>query len=222
MALLYFGYKLKCPICGRHFRKFMPYGRISRPNAQCPSCLSLERHRLIWLYLTNKTDLLKHRMRILHFAPEKCISDRLRKLNNIEYTTADISSLSVDVIMDITKIPCKSNSYHIILCSHVLEHVLDDKSAMKELYRILRPDGLVILQVPIGRKTFEDASITNWEDRERIFCQGDHVRIYGLDFAERLRSVGFFVMVKYSYKEYDKNTIEKYRLSTENIYLCRK
>ena len=225
--LRYFGFRFKCPICGWYSREFLPFGLIKRPNAQCPMCFSLERHRMIWLYM-KKTNLFnleskKDRLRVLHFAPEKCISDKLRKLNNLEYITADLDPKKADVMMDITNIPSDSSYFDVILCSHVLEHILDDMKAMKELYRVLKRGGWAIIQVPIGReKTFEDSSITSWEDRERIFGQGDHVRIYGLDYVNRLKNAGFVVTVDPFWKELDIGKIKKYGLSKENIYFCTK
>ena len=223
----YFGFRFKCPICGWYSREFLPFGLIKRPNAQCPMCFSLERHRMIWLYM-KKTNLFnleskKDRLRVLHFAPEKCISDKLRKLNNLEYITADLDPKKADVIMDLTNIPSDNSYYDVILCSHVLEHILDDMKAMKELYRVLKHGGWAIIQVPIGReKTFEDSLITSWEDREHIFGQGDHVRIYGLDYAERLKSAGFSVKVDPFWKELDSGSIRKYGLYKGNIYFCTK
>lgn len=222
-GIRYFGFRYICSICGGHFRKFLPYGLKERLNARCPVCLSLERHRLLWLYLKNKTNLFTNRLRVLHFAPEKCISDKLRKLSNIEYITADIDPEKADFLMDITNISSEDNYYDVILCSHVLEHIQEDRMAMSELYRVLKPEGWAILQVPIGReKTFEDPNITSGEEREAIYGQADHVRIYGLDYIERLKRAGFMVTVESFANQFEEKMIEKYNLSTEDIYLCHK
>ncbi len=202
----------------------LPFGINERPNAQCPKCLSLERHRLLWMFLGVNTDLFKkEKLRILHFAPEKCISERLKKLPNIEYVSADLDSGKADFIMDIKEIPSKNDNYDAVLCCHVLEHIPDDIKAMKELYRILKPDGWAVLQVPIGRKkTFEDRDISSWAERENIYGQGDHYRIYGLDYLDRLRDTGFNVKAVPFADELKEKLIRKFNLSTENIYFCHK
>ena len=227
-SLFYFGNKFKCTICERSFRKFLPYGSpISRSNASCPGCFSLERHRLIWLYLKNKTNLFSDELLVLHFSPEKCISDKLRKLANIKYITAEIDHQlpDIDILMNITSIPSDDNSYDVILCNNVLHHVLDDMKAMRELYRVLKPDGWAIIHEGFDRdrkKTFEDPSVTSWEERERLFNDKDHYRIYGWDFLERLKNAGFIVKEDYFLKQFDQRAIEKYRIFQQPIYLLLK
>ena len=152
-GLFYRGRGAECPVCGAKYRKFLPYGYVhARANALCPKCLSLERHRLLWLYLTRETDLLKCYPRTLHIAPEVCIM------------------------------------------RHLLEHVADDRRALHELYRILKPGGWGILLSPVEadyEQTFEDDTITDPDERTRIFGQYDHRRIYGADYTDRLRAAGF-------------------------------
>ena len=203
------GSKYTDPIDGKSFRKFLPYGYgIQRPNALSPSTLSLERHRLMWLYLQNETDFFKADVsvnkKVLHMAPEQCFLDRFKKLNHIDLITADLYSPIVDVKADICDLPFEENSFDIIFCNHVLEHINDDKKAIQELYRVLKPGGFGIFQIPMDysrEKTYEDLTITAPEERAKHFGQYDHVRIYGLDYFDRLRAVGFKVNeVNYSEK----------------------
>lgn len=185
------------PIDGNSFRKFLPYGyENQRENVLSPSTLSLERHRLLWLYLKQETDFFQKKLEVLHFAPEQAFYKRFRKLKNLKYTTTDLNSPLADVKADICNLPFKENSFDFILCNHVLEHIPDDTKAMQELYRILRPGGTAILQIPqeLDREqTFQDDSITNPSERARIFGQYDHVRVYGRDYFDKLRSIGFQV-----------------------------
>jgi SAM-dependent methyltransferase len=196
LGLFYRGNKVTCPICDSNFREFLPYGRIrSRQNALCPSCMSLERHRLIWLYLKERTDFFSRPMNVLHIAPEACFIKRLEKVHGNGYITADIESPLAKVKMDIHQIPFLENQFDAVLCNHVLEHVNDDIKAMKELHRVMKPGGFAILQIPffhpIPEKTFEDFSISDPRERERVFGQDDHVRRYGLDYTKRIESAGF-------------------------------
>jgi SAM-dependent methyltransferase len=185
------------PIDGKSFKSFLSYGYESqRSNVLSPSTLSLERHRLLWLYLKNETDFFTAHKKVLHFAPEQCFLKRFRKLKNINYTTTDLLSPIADVKADICNLPFEDNSYDIILCNHVLEHIPDDTKAMQELFRVLKPGGYGIFQIPqdLNReKTFEDNSITDKNERAKIFGQYDHVRVYGMDYFEKLRSIGFKV-----------------------------
>ena len=215
------------PIDGKNFRKFLPYGYgKQRPNVLSPSTLSLERHRLLWLYLKNKTDFFTAKKKVLHMAPEQCFLDIFKKLKNIDYTTADLYSPIVDIKADILNLPFEDNSFDIILCNHVLEHIEDDHKAMTELYRVLKPKGMGIFQIPQDlnlEKTYEDFSITSAEERKKHFGQYDHVRVYGKDYFDRLRNVGFKVdEVDYS-KTISKVLVDKYRLvKGEILPVCYK
>ncbi len=192
------------PIDNRSFRKFLPYGyEHQRQNVLSPSTLSLERHRLLWLYLKNETDFFTTRKKVLHMAPEQCFLNRFKNLKH-EYITADLFSPIADVKADITDLPFEENTFDIIFCNHVLEHIQDDTKAMKELYRVMKKGGMGVFQIPqdLNRETtFEDNSITDKKERAKIFGQYDHVRIYGLDYFTKLRSIGFKVEeVNYSQK----------------------
>lgn len=192
--LIYGGNKVECTVCGKHFRKFLSYGATERLNVLCPNCLSLERHRLMYLYLQQQTTFFTEKHKVLHIAPEQCFYKRFRRMKNLDYTTADIESPLADVKMDLHRAPFKDNEFDIIFCNHVLEHVEDDAQCMRELYRMLKPGGFAIMQVPIDysrEKTYEDSSITSPEEREKHFWQKDHVRLFGRDYPVRLSAAGF-------------------------------
>lgn len=185
------------PIDGKSFKSFLSYGyETQRENVLSPSTLSLERHRLLWLYLKNETSFFTAEKSVLHFAPEQCFLDRFRALKNLDYTTTDLLSPIADVKADICNLPFEDNSYDIILCNHVLEHIPDDTKAMQELFRVMKPGGYGIFQIPqdLNRHTtFEDNSITDKKERAKIFGQYDHVRVYGYDYFNKLRAFGFMV-----------------------------
>ncbi|HET8854847.1 MAG TPA: class I SAM-dependent methyltransferase [Salinimicrobium sp.] len=221
------GNKYTDPIDGKSFRKFLPYGYAEqRENVLSPSTLSLERHRLLWLYLTRKTGFFSTPLKVLHFAPEQAFYKRFRGLDHLDYTTTDLNSPLADVKADICDLPFPDGSFDFILCNHVLEHIPDDTKAMKELYRILRPGGTAILQIPIDMKradTFEDDSITDRKERTRIFGQYDHVRVYGRDYFDKLRKIGFTVEEEDFTAELSPGEIDRYRLPEgEIIPVCKK
>ena len=199
IAFYYKGNKLTDPIDGKSFRKFLPYGyEKQRENALSPSTLSLERHRLLWLYLKEETNFFSstETLKVLHIAPEQCFLKIFRNQQNLEYITSDLESPIADVKADICDLPFSDNEFDVIFCNHVLEHIPDDKKAMQELYRVLKKGGFGIFQIPqdLSReKTFEDNSITDKKERAKIFGQYDHVRVYGRDYFNKLRSVGFKV-----------------------------
>ncbi|RKS43434.1 methyltransferase family protein [Gillisia mitskevichiae] len=221
------GSKYTDPIDGKSFRKFLPYGyEQQRENVLSPSTLSLERHRLLWLYLKNETGLFTEKIKLLHFAPEQAFYKRFQKMENLKYTTTDLNSPLADVKADICNLPFKDNSFNFILCNHVLEHIPDDTKAMKELYRVLSPGGIAILQIPqeLNRATtFEDNSITSKKERARIFGQYDHVRVYGRDYFDKLRSIGFKVKEVDYTNMLTPSEIDSYRLAPgEVIPVCSK
>ena len=227
IALSLKGNRFTDPIDGKSFKKFLPYGYESpRENVLSPSTLSLERHRLLWLYLKNETEFFNAPLKLLHFAPEQAFYKRFKKLDNLDYTTTDLNSPLADVKADICNLPFSDNSFDVILCNHVLEHIPDDTKAMQELYRVLKPGGWGIFQIPQDlkrEKTFEDNTITDRKERARIFGQYDHVRIYGRDYFDKLRSIGFTVEEVDYTSILPKEAVEKYRLAKgEIIPLVRK
>ena len=209
------------PIDGKSFKSFLPYGyENQRENALSPSTLSLERHRLLWLYLKNETPFFSKTLKVLHFAPEQAFYKPFKKMTNLDYVTTDLNSPLADVKADICNLPFKDNEFDVILCNHVLEHIPDDTKAIKELYRVLKVGGFGIFQVPqdLNRKiTFEDDSITDKKERAKIFGQYDHVRVYGRDYFEKLRSVGFKVEEVDYTATLSKKDIEKYCLAQGEI-----
>lgn len=221
LALWYRGTQFEDPIDGKTYRSFLPYGyENQRENVLAPGTLSLERHRLLWLYLKNETSFFTENLKVLHFAPEQAFYKRFRNLKNLDYTTTDLNSPLADVKADICNLPFEDNSFDFILCNHVLEHIQDDSKAMQELYRILKPGGTGIFQIPqdLSRATtFEDNSITDPKERAKIFGQYDHVRVYGNDYFDKLRNVGFIVdKVDYTSKLTEAE-IKRYRLSKGEI-----
>lgn len=227
VAVFYRGDQVECPVCTHHFAKFVPYGRVARANALCPNCLALERHRLMWLYLKEKTDFFTPGKDILHIAPEICFIKRFEVMHGDRYITADLESPLAKVKMDIHEMPFEDNHFDVAFCNHVMEHVADDIQSMKEIYRVLKPGGWAIIQIPIfepwADTTFEDDSITNPKERERIFGQDDHVRLYGRDYPERLRSAGFEVVEDDYVMTLSEEVVARYALpKDEIIYLCRK
>lgn len=197
LRVLMRGNRYTDPIDGKSYRMFLPYGYgKQRSNVLAPGTLSLERHRLLWLYLKNETDFFTAHKKVLHFAPEQAFFSRMRQMKNLDYTTTDLNSPLADVKADICNLPFESDSYDIIFCNHVLEHIPDDTRAMQELYRVMKPGGWGVFQIPqdLSReKTFEDNSITGRKERAEIFGQYDHVRVYGRDYFDKLRSIGFTV-----------------------------
>ena len=227
LKILMYGNKYTDPIDGKNFRAFLPYGYNKiRNNVLSPSTYSLERHRLLWLYLKNETSFFKAKLKVLHFAPESALMNRFKKLKNISYDTIDLNSPIADIKADICDLPFLDNSYDFILCNHVLEHVIDDDKAMRELYRVLKKNGLGIFQVPIDYNrdtTFEDFSVTNKRERNKLFGQYDHVRIYGLDFFDRLQKAGFSVERCEYTSKFSKEDIIKFCLPKKEIIpICRK
>ncbi len=233
------GFKFKCPFCGGRFRKLLPFGFDFpvlkekqvvggglRSNAMCPRCGSFDRERLLYLYLRNKTNVFKEDLRMLHVAPEKNLQRVLLESSNIDYLSADIESPLAMVKIDLTDTSFKNGSFDIIICSHVLEHVQDDRKAMLELFRVLKPSGWAILQVPISRsleETIEDQTVREPAERERLFGQRDHVRIYARDYKTRLEGVGFKVEVYNFTEELGEAIFKKYGLiKDESLYICSK
>ncbi len=215
------------PIDGKSYRRFLPYGYAKvRENVLAPGTLSLERHRLFWLYLKNETTFFSAPLRVLHFAPEQAFVQKFKKQKNLTYTTTDLNSPIADVKADICDLPFKDNSFDFIICNHVLEHIPDDTKAMQELYRVLAPSGTAIVQVPYDAKreiTFEDNTITDQSERTRIFGQYDHLRVYGMDYFKKLSSIGFEVNALDYTSSISSDDIERYRLCKgELLPVCKK
>lgn len=221
LRIIFRGKKYTDPIDDSNYSKFLSYGyKTVRKNALCPGTLSLERHRLLWLYLDKETNFLSSNLKVLHVAPEQVFYKKFKKLKNWEYFTFDLNSPIADIKGDLISTNFKDEYFDLIICNHVLEHIEDDKSALDEMYRILKYNGISILQVPINVKrenTFEDLSIKSKIQREKYFGQYDHVREYGLDFKDRVEQAGFKVeMINYSEK-ISENLVIKYGLMKDDL-----
>lgn len=225
-AFFYRGHHMYCPVDKRAYRKFLPYGRIHpRPNALCPGSLTLERHRLMWLYLQEKTDFFKKQYKVLHIAPEICFIPVFEKMDNLEYVTADLDSPWAQIQMDLHHVPFADNTFDVAFCNHVMEHVDDDIRCMSELHRVLKPGGWAIIQSPVYDmpKTYENPLLTHPVEREIAFGQSDHVRKYGQDYGDRLRKAGFTVTEDDFVKHFTPQQIQWYGLmEDEIIYFCEK
>jgi SAM-dependent methyltransferase len=215
---------VECPICGTKAEQFLPAGNGRRPNAMCPECRSLERHRLVWLYLKQQTRFFTDRLRVLHFAPEDCFNDQFQSLPNLAaYLTADLESPKAMVKMDITQIPCPDRYFHAIICSHVLEHIPDDHKAMQELLRVLVPGGWALVMVPLKpalAATFEDPSVKTPQQQREVYGYPGHVRLYGRDFPQRLHAAGFTVEPLNYATILGPELTARHRLIDETIYVC--
>ncbi len=226
-AIFYKGNRFEDPITGKKYRKLLPYGRIhSRPNALAPHSLSLERHRLMWLFLKERTNFFTDKLSVLHIAPEYCFLKRFKKMGNLSYTTADLISPWAEVKMDVQDMPFEENRFDVIFCNHVLEHVDNDRKAMQELFRVMKPGGFGIFQVPIDlslEHTLEDKSINTPELREQHYGQRDHLRQYGADYPQRLQEAGFLVAADHFINDLSPEMVLRYALpKDEIIYLCKK
>ena len=220
------GTKFTDPINNKSYSYFFPYGyNKQRKNALCPGTFSLERHRLLWLYLKKETDFFNSNNKILHFAPEQCFHKFFKSFFK-NYTSIDLNSPIVDIKADICNLPFNDNSYDYILCNHVLEHIYDDEKAMKEIFRVLNKNGIAILQVPIDIKsnlTREGRDINDKEVRSKLFGQYDHLRMYGLDYFKKLKKVGFNVKNIDYLSKLSKDEVEKFSLTNAGtIPVCIK
>ena len=219
--LFFKGNNFTDPIDGKSYRKFLPYGYgKQRENALSPGTLSLERHRQMWLYLQNETDFFTKNYKVLHIAPEQEFLRKFKKMKNLDYTSADLFSPIVDVKADILDLPFEDESFDVIFCNHVLEHIIDDKKAMSELYRVMKKGGWGILQVPMKNsleKTYEDFTITDPKEKQKHFGQYDHVRWYGMDYFERLQSVGFETDINFYSRKFSSDLRKKFALMENEI-----
>ncbi len=226
--LLYKGNKVECPVCEKSFSKFLSYGSdvAHRENVLCPYDLTLERHRLMWLYLKSTDFFTAENLSLLHIAPEQCFHGSFKKQDNLSYLTGDLVSPIADMHFDLHKIPLEENRFERIFCNHVLEHVEDAQQCMNELFRVMKPGGWGIFQVPqdfTREKTYEDPSITSPEEREKHFWQKDHVRLFGKDYPDWLRRAGFQVDEYIPSEHFSAEEIKRYRLmEKEVLYIANK
>jgi SAM-dependent methyltransferase len=224
LPLLYAGDRVECPCCARRFRAFAPYA--GRPNAWCPACQCLERHRLLWLYLSERTDLLTRELSVIHFAPERALQARLRELPGLRYASADLDPSSIaELRVDITDMPFPDSSFDVAIVNHVLEHVPDDRRALSELARVLVPGGVLYTMHPVEHdrgRTYEDPAVRTPRQRRRAYGDRDDARVYGRDFADRVRAAGFDVTVERYLRELPPELATLHGLVDDEIYVCAK
>lgn len=217
----------ECPVCGTVVESFLPSG-LQRvvPDRMCPTCTSLERHRAVWLYFQQRTNLFTEPLRMLDVAPDRAFGPRFAELPNVCYLSADLASPKAMIRLDLTDAPHPDASFDVIYVSHVLEHIPDDRRAMREIYRILRPGGWAVLLVPMfGATTREDPTVVDPAERERLFGQDNHVRMYGHDgeYERRLGEAGFDVTADHFVADLDPALVRRYRLQADElIHLCSK
>lgn len=211
-----------CPVCDRFADAFLEFGRKRRPDARCPHCGSLERHRLVWRYFQRRTDLLDGPGgTVLHIAPEACFTARLSRVLGDGYITADLGRLPAMVRMDACAAPYPRHAFDALYCSDVLEHIVDDRRAMGEFHRVLKHNGWAVLMVPVTvARTVEDPSVTDPAERRRRFGQEDHVRRYGPDFVDRLRQTGFEVDCVHPHEFLDENETTLISAGSRTVFHC--
>jgi SAM-dependent methyltransferase len=213
-----------CPICETAADAFLPFGLAQRPDAQCPSCGSIERHRMLWLYLRDFTDHLERPCRVLHTAPEPALAARLRRIHGRGYVAVDRFDPAADVAADLKALPFSDGAFDLVLSSHVLEHVAHDRPAIAELARVLTPGGRALVMVPYDpeRPTYEDPSITTPEGRMAAFGHPFHHRIYGRDLPDRLRAAGLEARVFATRDLFDAAARKHFRLNRNHLLDCLK
>lgn len=218
------GNAFACPVCARRYRRFLPFGLDGRRNACCPGCGSLERHRFMWIYLRDRHRLMQRRLRLLHIAPEQCIHEVLSANRVLRYVSVDMFDPAADRAADLTALPFADGSFDFAICSHVLEHIEDDRAAIAELFRVLRPGSRTVVMVPIEMdrpETYEDPSINTAEGRDKAFGHPYHVRICGADYPDRLRRAGFEVDLIYS-QSMTPHMRRFWRINKTVLFDCRK
>jgi predicted SAM-dependent methyltransferase len=216
------GTGVRCPCCGWRFRHFETHR--GRPNSRCPRCHAAERHRLLALYLRSRTELFKRPLDVLQFAPEEGIM-RVLARSRAHPTTVDLDHPMAEHKMDIRALEFADATFDLILCSHVLEHVWEDQAAMGELYRVLRPGGVVLVMTPwdeTAEATLEDPDVVDPQERTRLYGQANHVRYYGRDLLDRLARAGFRVEVERFERTLREASVRRYALADSPIFRCEK
>jgi SAM-dependent methyltransferase len=217
---LYAGDRVECPCCGGSFRAFRR--RRRRPDALCPRCQALERHRLLWLYLRDRTTLFSEPLDVLHVAPEPVFESRLRALDNLSaYVAGDLYPKGRQVRIDLTAIDRPDDSFDMVLCNHVLEEVPDDRRAMREIARVLRPGGRFITQTPFdpSRERTLEGQVMSALARRRTYGAAVNVRLYGRDLADRLSEAGLEVSHERYLEQLPEAVVERHALAGRREWL---
>lgn len=219
---------VECNLCGWTGKKFVNfytgYDHVYK-NAVCPQCYSHPRHRSYSLILQQILSGLNGKAKTLHFAPEHHIQQVITSFANVDYLSVDIDHHKAMRREDIKNLSFKDHSFDVIICIHVFEHIDDDKRAMAEIYRVLKPGGVALLDVPIDLEravTYEDDTITTPEARTKAFWQWDHVRLYGRDYSQKLRDIGFQVQERHYVQEQSSDYVKKYGLEVAPNFVCSK
>jgi hypothetical protein len=227
-GILFLGRKHRCPCCGWRLRAFVGERSIIGQSATgyCPRCNAKARHRRDWIFLQERTDLFAGSKRLLEIAPWWSLSRLFQKIPSLEFFSVDLKKTGphVTTIGDVVRLPFANASFDVVICIHVLEHVIDDKQAIDELFRVLKPGAWALISVPLllDRPTREDPSITDPNDRQRLFGEPTHIRFYGTDLADRLKSAGFEVTLDLAERiPLDKRHLFALR-DDENIFYCQK
>ena len=226
-AMQHRGNKVECVCCDGHFSGFLTYGNIPRDNAVCPRCNALERNRVLWLYLKKELHINQQNWKVLHFAPEKTLEKQFKRLPQLTYIGADLNPNLADHQMDITQIPNGNNEFDLIICSHVLGHVPDEGKAIREMKRVLKPNGLAIIMTVIdlnNPSTYENPNVKTPEERLKHYGEDDLTRLHGLDFKERLSAQGFKVEALDYRLTFSKEEQIRFGLglgAREQLFLCK-
>jgi hypothetical protein len=216
---------LQCPICGVSARRFLPFGFAGRRNSRCPGCGSLERHRFLWLYLTKRTPLLSGRLRVLHTAPEPCLEERLRPRPNLRYRSVDLFNPHADVQADLAALPLPDGAFDALVSCHTLEHVVEDRAAMGELSRVLRPGGWAVIMAPFDPAipdVLEDPANDTPTKRMAAYGHPYHYRIYGRGLLTRLAEAGLEAEVVSSCDFLTPHRRRRFRINRNYLLHCRK
>ena len=226
----YRGDLVECPCCEETFSRFLPHR--GRPRAKCPGCGSLERHRVLWLFLERETDLFERPGALLHLAPEYALLRRLSAVEGLRYVSGDLDSALASQEMDVMDLPFDAGSFDFLICNHVLEHVDHDRRALAEIHRVLKPGGWAILMCPVDRRrarTLEDPAVITPAERHRVFGQSDHQRLYGRDYADRLAEAGFGVRAERYVEACGSSSVARFGLrreddafGEEDVFFCVK
>jgi SAM-dependent methyltransferase len=221
---IFYGRKCYCPVCESPIREYEQFGHIAK--LWCPVCTSMRWQRFAWLFLKDCTNLFDGTSKkMLHIAPEIAFEPRLKQVPNLDYLTGDLLDPKVMLKVDVTNIPFPDGAFDVIFCSHVMEHVPDDRKALHEFVRVLSANGWVIFLVPIrmNQRTDEDLTVTDPREREKRFGQQDHVRYYGWDFEERLEEAGFQVDVVRASDMVEDTQFEEMGIDRKEVlFYCRK